>query len=74
VRTALLAQQRFFQSASDGIGDPTMIIGTNYQRLLTNQEARRATGVSAKNVCGLTCYRTIHGRDTPCDSARRPRS
>ncbi|WP_365303999.1 PAS domain-containing protein [uncultured Thiodictyon sp.] len=72
VRAALLAQQQFLQSVIDGIGDIIVVIGTDYQLLLMNQAAGQATGVSAKDICGLTCYRAIHGRDTPCDSAEHP--
>ena len=70
-RAALLAQQQFLQSVIDGVGDPVVVLGTDYQVLLMNQAARKVTSAAA-DLGGMTCYRVIHGRDAPCDSRTIP--
>jgi len=71
-RAEIAAQGHFLQSVIDGIGDPVVVIGTDYRLLLMNRAARLATGVPPEGRCGLSCYGAIHGRDAPCDSPEHP--
>jgi diguanylate cyclase (GGDEF)-like protein/PAS domain S-box-containing protein len=71
-RAALLAERHFLQSVIDGVGDPIVVLGTDYQVLLMNQAARKVMSVPAGDLGGMTCYRVIHGRDAPCDSPDHP--
>jgi len=71
-RAEIAAQGHFLQSVIDGVGDPIVVIGTDYRLLLMNRAARLATGVPTAGLCGLSCYGAIHGRNAPCDSPEHP--
>jgi diguanylate cyclase (GGDEF)-like protein len=71
-QAAVAAQQRFLQAVIDGVGDPILVIGTDYQILLMNAAARAAAGAPNLDSAGLTCHRASHGRDAPCDGPDHP--
>lgn len=64
-RATVAAQQGFFQSVIDGIGDPVLVLGIDRRVWFMNRAARAAP---AGGGVGLPCYRVAYGCDRPCDS------
>lgn len=71
-QAAVVAQHRFLQSVIDGVADPLLVIGADYQVLLMNQAAQRAADATGEGAIGLTCYRVLKGRNAPCDGPDHP--
>jgi diguanylate cyclase (GGDEF)-like protein/PAS domain S-box-containing protein len=62
---ALADQHRFLQSIIDGVADPILVIGTDYQVLLMNAAAKRNAPKNDDDSC-LTCYCVLHHVRSPC--------
>jgi two-component system sensor histidine kinase UhpB len=62
----------FQQSIIDGIADPIMVIGTDYQVTLMNQAAKEFATNGRELIHPLLCYQISHGRDEPCDGMEHP--
>ncbi|MCW8859063.1 MAG: diguanylate cyclase [Deltaproteobacteria bacterium] len=68
---ALAERSQFLQSVIDGVSDPLMVIGLDYQILQMNQAARmQANGSLSKD--GITCHVLSHASQTPCDGQDHP--
>jgi signal transduction histidine kinase/CheY-like chemotaxis protein len=58
------------QSVLDGLPDPAMIIGENFNIVMMNRAARAAIDID--DCEGLPCYRAMHGFESPCDELGQP--
>jgi PAS domain-containing protein len=56
----------FQQSIIDGIAEPILVIGTDYQVKLLNRAARELRSIDREASDALLCHRQSHDRDTPC--------
>jgi PAS domain S-box-containing protein len=65
------AARELLQATIDGVNEPIMLIGTDYQAKLMNQAVRDDYPVS-KGTGPLYCYRVFHHRDTLCSGAAHP--
>jgi PAS domain S-box-containing protein len=59
------------QATIDGLNEPIMLIGADYQVKLMNQAVRDDYPVG-KGAGPLYCYQVFHHRDTPCSGATHP--
>ena len=66
-QAAMVEQHRFLQSIIDGVADPILVVGTDYQVMLMNEAARAATdGLAGGVAAELTRHDDARdGRDTP---------
>ena len=72
-RTAQLgAQNHLLQSVMDGVADPMMLIGTDYQVLLMNRAARGYLAESEQLEGRRYCYQVSHHSATPCSGEEHP--
>jgi len=72
-RTRLLEESRnFLQAAIDGVPDPAIVIGSDYRITSMNKAARVAFANGHQAGEPLSCYRALHGRDSPCDDDLYP--
>ena len=62
------AARELLQVTVDGVHEPLMLIGTDYQVKLMNQAVRDDYPVG-KGTGPLYCYQVLHHRDTPCSGA-----
>jgi signal transduction histidine kinase len=62
------AAHKLLQATIDGLCDPILLIGDDYQVQLMNRAARNNHDVGTKPLC----YQILHRRDTPCDGAAHP--
>ena len=72
-RTAQLDQSKqFLQSVIDGIGNPLLVIKSDFTIALMNNAAKKLIpkGQDAKNY--RYCYQVSHRRDTPCTGPDHP--
>jgi len=61
-----LHENAFLNSVLDGMAEPVMVIGKDYQVLMANASARKnAPRPAAPEAC--KCYQLLHHRDRPCD-------
>jgi len=61
-------QQKFLQSVINGINDPVIVVGKDYNVQLMNTAVRRQMGISkTTNPNHLKCYELLPHRTTPCD-------
>lgn len=61
------AQQRFLQELLDGMPDGVRVIRrSDYRVLAVNTAYCRQQGTTAAQAVAQPCYRSSHGRDTPC--------
>jgi PAS domain S-box-containing protein len=65
------AANELLQATVDGLNEPIMLIGTDYQVKLMNQAVRDDYPVG-KGAGPLYCYQVFHHRDTPCSGATHP--
>jgi len=65
------AARELLQATIDGVNEPIMLIGTDYQVKLMNQAVRDGYPVG-KGTGPLYCYQVFHHRDTPCGGAAHP--
>ncbi len=59
-------RNQFLQSVIDGVSDPLMVIGLDYQILQMNQAARNAQDNNNQQEI-LTCYQLTHASLVPCN-------
>ena len=64
------ATRDLLQATIDGINDPIMLIGADYEVRLMNKTARDQ--YSGDQPGRLYCYQVSHHRDTPCDGCEHP--
>ncbi len=57
------------QTTIDGIGDPILVIDTDYRVRLMNLAAANRHGAEAAHTVPLTCYEVLHGEDEPCHAS-----
>jgi two-component system sensor histidine kinase UhpB len=72
VKEKLEAAHSFQQSIIDGLADPILVIGADYQVLMANRTAQEfATGGVALDE-PIYCYQMSHHREVPCDGTSHP--
>jgi two-component system sensor histidine kinase UhpB len=60
------------QSILDGVGEPIMVIGSDYEVVIANRSAREfATGEDQASL-PIYCYQISHHREKPCDGLDHP--
>ena len=62
----------FQQSIIDGLVEPVMVIGLDFQILATNRAAREYATGGADLTKPLYCYQISHHREIPCDGVDHP--
>jgi len=62
--------REFQQSIIDGVAEPIMVIGLDYQVWVMNRAAREFSSHDA--ALPLPCYYVSHQRETPCDEIEHP--
>ncbi len=72
IQQQLADSQSFNQSVLDGVPDPAVIIGKDFQVTAINKAARKGLNGDGASGGPLPCYRALHGRDTPCDPKEHP--
>lgn len=72
VEEELEGAHAFQQSIIDGLADPLMVIGTDYQVLLVNRAAREFATDGAASPEPVFCYQMSHHRELPCDGVDHP--
>ena len=72
IQQQLADSQSFNQSVLDGVPDPAIIIGKDFQVTAINKAARKGLNGDGAGGAPLPCYRALHGRDTPCDPKEHP--
>jgi len=65
------AAHELLQAAIDGVDNPVMLIGADYQVRLANQAARDGYFPGEERE-PLHCYQVFHHRDTPCGGLEHP--
>ena len=66
-QSATERQRHDLQALLDGLPDGVRVIRqADYQVMLANAAYCRQLGVSAAQAVGSTCYRSSHGRESPC--------
>ena len=66
-RTAAEKQQQYLQALLDGLPDGVRVIRqADYSIVAANAAYCRQLGVTAAQTVGQPCYRSSHGRDSPC--------
>lgn len=69
----LIKEERsFLQSIVDGVADPIMVIGKNYEIQLMNNAAREYCPEKASPAQCRTCYQVSHHSEQPCNSEDHP--
>jgi diguanylate cyclase (GGDEF)-like protein/PAS domain S-box-containing protein len=69
---ALEDRNHFLQSVIDGVSDPLMVIGLDYQVIQMNQAASGQLSSSADTLMGISCYQLSHASLVPCDGSDHP--
>ena len=62
----------FQQSIIDGLAEPVMVIGLDYQVILMNQAAHQFATEGGEPSNQTFCYQISHHRDKPCDGKQHP--
>jgi signal transduction histidine kinase len=62
----------FQQSIIDGLAEPIMVIGLDYQVILMNQAAHKFATKGGEPSNQTFCYQISHHRDKPCDGKQHP--
>ena len=62
------ATMQLMQTTLDGMNDPVVLIGTDYQVLWANK-AMQENYVGEERPKPFFCYQISHNRDNPCDSS-----
>jgi signal transduction histidine kinase len=68
----LEAAHAFQQAIIDGVAEPIMVIGLDYQVELMNGAAREFASGSAGASGSLLCHQIYYERETPCDGIETP--
>ncbi len=63
---------RFNRVVVDGFPDPAIFIDRDFRVTTANKAARAKFGEAFDGDEPAFCYRTLHGRDDPCDPASHP--
>jgi PAS domain S-box-containing protein len=71
-KETLLAYERFHQSVIDGVGEPMMVIGTDYRIKLMNRVARELAFGTEGSLEALLCHRVSHHSEAPCTGLEHP--
>lgn len=70
---ALEERNQFLQSVIDGVSDPLMVIGLDYNVIQINQAAKNLQQPSYKESDEiLSCHLLSHGERTPCSETDHP--
>ncbi|MDX2481287.1 MAG: diguanylate cyclase [Desulfuromusa sp.] len=69
---ALEDRSQFLQSVIDGVSDPLMVIGLDYQVLQMNQAARSQLNGNSDKLMGISCYQLSHASLVPCSGDEHP--
>ncbi|SHJ84335.1 PAS domain S-box-containing protein/diguanylate cyclase (GGDEF) domain-containing protein [Malonomonas rubra DSM 5091] len=72
VETALEKERSFLQTVIDGVSDPLMVIGLDYQVLLMNKASRDNLASRYAELSCLTCHQASHHSETPCSDNDHP--
>ncbi|MCF6265127.1 MAG: diguanylate cyclase [Desulfuromusa sp.] len=64
---ALEDHNQFLQSVIDGVSDPMMVIGLDYQILQMNRSAQMQQINGSSEEGSLTCYQLSHASQVPCN-------
>lgn len=71
-RDALKAERAFLQNVIDGIEDPLLVIGSNFEVLRMNRVARTmAERIGTDSAC-LKCHQVSYGSALPCSGENHP--
>ncbi len=62
----------FLQSVIDGVSDPLMVIGFDYQVLQMNEAARGKLSANLEANDRLACHQVSHASTVPCDGEDHP--
>lgn len=62
----------FQQSIIDGLAEPVMVIGLDYQVILMNQAAHQFATGGHEPSNQTSCYQISHHRDKPCSGKQHP--
>ena len=65
-------RNNFLQSVIDGVSDPMMVIGLDYQILQLNESARRQQQNGSIQRGNFTCHQLSHGSHIPCNQEDHP--
>jgi two-component system sensor histidine kinase UhpB len=66
------AAHTFHQSIIDGVAEPILVIGADYQVRLMNRAAREFSFGDAETSQPLFCYQVSHQGEAPCKGMRHP--
>ncbi len=69
---ALEKAHEFQQSIIDGVPDPLMVIGKDYQVKMMNRAARQFSSGDSNLSGPLYCYQISHHRESPCNGTAHP--
>ncbi len=67
LEAVLEERNHFLQSVIDGVSDPLMVIGLDYQILQINKAAQDGYGESDPDAVTLTCHQLSHASPHPCN-------
>jgi diguanylate cyclase (GGDEF)-like protein/PAS domain S-box-containing protein len=65
-------RNKFLQSVIDGVSDPMMVIGLDFQILQMNERARRQQSNGSIQRGNFTCHQLSHGSHIPCNHEDHP--
>ena len=69
---ALAERNRFLQAVIDGVTDPLMVVGLDYQILQQNKAACEQFRRFGNAPLPPTCYEFSHGLENPCAAQEQP--
>jgi diguanylate cyclase (GGDEF)-like protein/PAS domain S-box-containing protein len=69
---ALGERNTFLQSVIDGVSDPMMVVGLDYQILQMNESARKQQPNGSSDNQHSTCHHLSHGSQVPCNGDDHP--
>jgi two-component system sensor histidine kinase UhpB len=72
VKQELEAAHVFQQSIINGVTEPIMVIGTDFQVIAANHAAREFSSGDKDGTLPIHCYEISHLRESPCDGVEHP--
>ena len=69
---ALEKAHAFQQLIIDGVGDPLMVIESDYQVAVANRAAQEFSFGEVESARPLRCYQMSHHQEVPCDGIEHP--
>jgi len=72
IEQTLEDRSQFLQSVIDGVSDPMMVIGLDYQILQMNQSARMQQLNGSSEGGNFICYQYSHASQVPCNGDDHP--